>query len=276
MRRYEFPFSHDRMFMKVMENEDVARIVAERCLGHRIGEIARIEVQKTIPDAPRYKSPRVDVYIEDVDGKRYNIEMQVNAELALGKRMRYYQSEIDRGSVAAGGSYGTDLMETFIVFICIKDPFGKGSARYLFERRCLEHPGIDLECGSHWMVLCADRWESAENPALSRLLEYVSTGEVPDGDGEIEMIDRSVGSLNAREDVIDMFRNIDLRNYELIEQGKAEGKAEGEALAYDLMETVSKELTRLGRSDEIPAVLAKGREGVEKAAEELGLAQPAR
>ena len=67
------------------------------------------------------KGIRLDAYLEDED-KVIDIEMQTVIKKDEGLRMRYYQSMIDIDHLNHGESY-SDLKESYIVFICLDDPF---------------------------------------------------------------------------------------------------------------------------------------------------------
>ena len=47
------------------------------------------------------------MYAKDEKQTRYNVEMQVERKPALGKRSRYYQSQMDMEMLLTGGLYGT-------------------------------------------------------------------------------------------------------------------------------------------------------------------------
>ena len=44
---------------------------------------------------PDYKGIRLDVYAKDENNTCYNVEMQMTKKPALGRRSRYYQSQMD-------------------------------------------------------------------------------------------------------------------------------------------------------------------------------------
>ncbi len=65
----------------------------------------------------------IDVYVKDEKQTRYNVEMQVEKKPALGKRSRYYQSQMDMEMLLSGEDYA-ELPNTYVIFICDFDPFG--------------------------------------------------------------------------------------------------------------------------------------------------------
>ena len=77
------------------------------------------------------------MYAKDEKQTRYNVEMQVERKPALGKRSRYYQSQMDMEMLLTGEDY-TELPNTYVIFICDFDPFVKDKYRYTFRTTCQE------------------------------------------------------------------------------------------------------------------------------------------
>lgn len=103
--------------------------------------------EKVLDITPDGKSVRLDIYVEDSEGTVYNIEMQVAAKRNLSKRSRYYQSMIDLNSIEKGARYNS-LKKSFVIFICMFDPFGKNLPVYTFSNCCKELPGLELGDGT--------------------------------------------------------------------------------------------------------------------------------
>ncbi len=61
----------------------------------------------------------------------YNVEMQKGKGKNLAKRSRYYQGSIDLDMISKGRDYN-ELQKSFVIFICIFDPFNKGRYFYIF------------------------------------------------------------------------------------------------------------------------------------------------
>ena len=61
--------------------------------------------KKSIVYHPEYKGVRLDVYAKDEKQTRYNVEIQVERKPALGKRSRYYQSQMDMEMLLTGEDY---------------------------------------------------------------------------------------------------------------------------------------------------------------------------
>lgn len=64
----------------------------------------------------------------------FDVEMQMSDTLELPKRSRYYQSVCDMDSLEAGKFY-SDLKESYVIFICPFDLFGKELPCYNTSRK---------------------------------------------------------------------------------------------------------------------------------------------
>lgn len=100
---------------------------------------------------PEYKGVRLDVYANDENNTRYDVEMQV-AEQQLGKRIRYYHSQMDMELLESGHKY-KELPASYVIFICDFDPFKRKRFCYTFESRCIEEMDISLEDESVIIIL---------------------------------------------------------------------------------------------------------------------------
>ena len=69
--------------------------------------------------------------------------MQIANTNELPKRTRYYQSIIDLQLLDKGKHY-KKLKQSYIIFICPFDLFGKGRHIYTFENTCKEDKDISL------------------------------------------------------------------------------------------------------------------------------------
>ena len=127
-RLKELTIKDNFMFGAVMMDEDNCKGLLERVLEIPIDRVD-VSKEKSIVYHPEYKGVRLDVYAKDEKQTRYNVEMQVERKLALGKRSRYYQSQMDMEMLLTGEDY-TELPNTYVIFICDFDPFGKDKYRY--------------------------------------------------------------------------------------------------------------------------------------------------
>ena len=86
-----------------MMQDDNCKKFLEMLLGISIKEI-KVSREKSLIYNPDYKGVRLDVYANDEYNTRYDIEMQV-AEQRLGKRIRYYHSQMDMELLESGHKY---------------------------------------------------------------------------------------------------------------------------------------------------------------------------
>ena len=160
------------MFGAVMMDEDNCKGLLERVLEMPI-ERVEVSKEKSIVYHPEYKGVRLDVYAKDTKQTRYNVEMQVKKKSALGKRSRYYQSQMDMEMLLAGEEY-TELPNTYVIFICDFDPFGEEKYRYTFQVSCKESSKVDLEDGRKIVFLSTYGKNESEVPKeLVTFLKYV-------------------------------------------------------------------------------------------------------
>ena len=92
------------MFGAVMSVEENCIGFLELVLGIEIERIV-ISKEKSIVYHPEYKGVRLDIYARDEKNTHYDVEMQVKSGDALGKRARYYHSQMDMECLASGVEY---------------------------------------------------------------------------------------------------------------------------------------------------------------------------
>ncbi len=131
------------------------------------------ELQKAIKEDFDAKGVRLDVYVNDGKGTVYDIEMQAVTSKYLPRRTRYYQSMIDLQLVDKGQDNDT-LNNSYIIFICLSDLFGKGRYMYTFENVCKEDSEVILNDGAKKVFLNADGRNGAVSEELKAFLDYVA------------------------------------------------------------------------------------------------------
>ncbi|MBR6500578.1 MAG: Rpn family recombination-promoting nuclease/putative transposase, partial [Firmicutes bacterium] len=125
------PLKHTFMFGQVMQKPEICQLFLEELFGWDIERIEYVDREKDITDRYLGRGIRLDIYIRNSDAV-YNIEVQSQEEKSLERRIRFYQSGIDREELRRGVSYES-LPETYIIFICDYDPIKVGNA--LYERK---------------------------------------------------------------------------------------------------------------------------------------------
>lgn len=223
----ELSFSDRWMFNRVMCRENVCRQVLSAVLGIDVGRITYLNAEQVVEPTYSNRGIRMDVCAKD--GTRvYDIEMQVSREADLGRRMRYYQAAIDTGELESGQPFRM-LPDSYVVFLCCFDAYGKQDPAYHIERVCLECPDVEVGDGSPWVVLNATAWERAESEPLRDLLRYVLTGDVA---GELSQeIDACVAECNEDRKwvskVVTFEQDTQWRCQLAREQGLEQGLAQG-------------------------------------------------
>ena len=168
-------FKDAPMFGRVMRNEELCKHVIEVILGIEIDHIKYLNSEQHISPCEDARGVRLDVYLKSSD-KVFDIEMQTT-DTPYGKRMRYYQAAIDSTLLNKGDDY-TKLVESYIIFICTKDPFDCDIPLYTIERRCIEHDIVDNFDEAHWLILNANAWAKDTDKARSALLQYIQSSKV--------------------------------------------------------------------------------------------------
>ncbi|MGI6053936.1 MAG: Rpn family recombination-promoting nuclease/putative transposase [Clostridium sp.] len=98
------------LFGAVMHVEENCKGFLELVLGFPIAHVV-VSKEKSMIYHPEYKGVRLDIYAEDENHTHYNVEMQMRRKKALGKRSRYYHSQIVMEALESGEEY-----ETIVIF----------------------------------------------------------------------------------------------------------------------------------------------------------------
>ena len=177
-KQYEsLQFKDDFMFGAVMRDIHIAKKVLCVILAEEIPDIEYCEIQKVVKNSVASHGVRYDVYIKTPDGtKVYNIEMQTTNHY-LQKRSRYYLSSSDIDFLSEGKPY-TGLPQTYIIFICPFDLFGRNKAVYKFENYCVEENIPLCDESYHIFVNTAGTTPRKE---LQNLMDYINTN-IPNDD----------------------------------------------------------------------------------------------
>ena len=176
----ELTFTDDFMFCEVLRNHpELCLKLAELMTGRKILEIHLPEAQKQEKFLYEGKGVRFDVTFEDEAHTEYDIEMQTVLKAGLSRRSRYYSSMIDMYHLKRGAEY-SKLPDSYIVFICLEDPFRRDIARYTFRETCEELPDYRLEDG-RTTIFINSKSPNGASPELIALFDYLN-GKAPASD----------------------------------------------------------------------------------------------
>ncbi len=172
----ELPLHNDFMFGQVMHSEEICRLFLEALLGVEIGRIEFIDRQKDFTDSYEYHGIRLDVYLKDETGTVFTVEIQADRRDDLPKRVRFYQSGIDRGELPKGADYAI-LSESYIIFVCNFDYFHIGKA--IGERvSFLKGTDVPYEDGSHVFFLNSRYKEANASKPILEFLDLIRTNDI--------------------------------------------------------------------------------------------------
>ena len=254
MGERKLKFQDRWMFNRVLCEEEVCRKVLRAALGIEAGEIAYLNAEQCFEPLAAGRGVRLDVFARG-DGRVYDIEMQVARERDLGRRMRYYQAAMDVGELGSGEDFGA-LPESYVLFFCRHDAYGKGEPAYVIERRCGAHPDLAVGDASPWVVLNASAWEASADPGLRDVLRYLQTGEAL---GPLsEEIDALVDTFNKDREwvnrVLTYEQETEMRCRRAREEALEQGIEQGIEQGMDRLGTLIGRLIDAGRLDDAKRV----------------------
>ena len=221
----ELTFTDDFMFGTVMKNKVICKGVLERLLHIKVGKIEYPSLQKTI--APFYESKgiRLDVYVSDPE-RVFDIEIQTSIPPSLPKRTRYYQSLMDVDNLLRGQSYA-ELKESYVIFLCTQDPFGRGLPVYTFRNLCSEDGTLFLDDKSVKVFYNVGAYGKEDEPELSALLKYLCERQAMSG--FTQHIDELVEKAKRNEKFRSVYMSLNIREDDL----RREGSQLGEKIGFE-------------------------------------------
>lgn len=227
----ELTLKNNFMFGAVMADKENCRLFLEMTLGF---SIAKIEIcsEKNIIYHPEHKGVRLDIFAKDENSTHYNVEMQMIRKFGLGKRVRYYHSQMDMEMLLEGMEYER-LPWAYVIFICDFDPFGEGKYCYTFENRCLV---TTQEMGDNSRSLFLSTYGKNEDEVPAGMVKFLKFVKADLEESKKDFEDQFVGRLQKSVERIRESREMEAR-YMLLEEllrderkeGRAEGRAEGKA-----------------------------------------------
>lgn len=245
------------MFAAVMMDPENCRRVLERILEIAIDHVD-VSYEKSIVYHPEYKGVRLDVYARDEKNTHFSVEMQV-ADKKIGKRARYYHSQVDVELLGTGLDY-TELPDCYVLFICDFDPIGLGKYRYTMKKTFREKPDLDYEDGEYTIFVSTKGTNESEVPQeLVSFLQYVGASlEQSEADYEDDLVKRLQNSVKE----IKVNREMGARYMLFEEMMKDEYKAgmeKGLLIALEkyapLPEAVTRKISSLTDEDTLTEVL---------------------
>ena len=218
------------LFGAVMSVEENCKGFLEMVLGFSIAQVV-VSKEKSIVYHPEYKGVRLDIYAKDENHTHYNVEMQVKKKTALGKRSRYYHSQMVMEALASGEDYET-LPDTVVIFVCDFDPFGERLYCYTFGNECKENKKVKLEDGSCTLFL-STRGENEEDvpQELVRFLKFVTAdleeSEMDFQDELVKQFQETIHNIKTDREMGERYMIFEEMLREEKQEGRLEGRIEG-------------------------------------------------
>ena len=250
------------LFAAALADEEICGIVLELILGRTFEKI-HVRTEHTVLFSSDFRSVRFDVYAKDETDINYNLEMETKNRGNLPKRARYYQSEMDVTSLKPGEDFN-DLKPSYVIFICMFDPFGDGLYQYTFEERCLEN-NRPLGDETIKIFLNAKGKNVNEVPkALVDFLKYVENSTdasaKESSNDRLQRLHEKVLALKESRELEGNYMHLadwlEEERREGREEGRAEGRAEGlvegRREELDRMFKLIKKMTEANEQELIP------------------------
>lgn len=228
-RRWEEAgIENDYIFSCVMRKESIFLQLMQRIFP----ELHLSKVEKHSPQMIFYgpagsKSVRYDVYSE-IDGKVFDVEMQLTSRKNEPKRTRYYQCLMDEQVLHKGEDYAK-LPDSYVVMISPQDLFHQGRHIYRFRNYEQADRNLELQDGTTKVFLNTNGTSNDILPELKNFLSLINGDEPADEfckEVEKEVLEAKQDAETRRNfmdfEYMKMLAEIDAR-----EKGLSEGREQG-------------------------------------------------
>ena len=230
----------DFLFGKIMSEPKLCAEMLRRIFPDLdIGEIKNIETQKTLKHALHIRGVRLDI-LTAAARNIFDIEAQNRMLRDLFPRSRAYQivigyDALNKRSLKKSGSY-EDLPNTYVIFICTFDLFGKGRHIYSFRNFCAEDKAIELNDGAYTIFLNTKGKLNDISPELKNFLKFVDNGKIADDDTFVKILDKKLKEAKHNVAWRDEYMLLLTKEDEKFAEGRNEGiRAEKERIAVDML-----------------------------------------
>jgi len=205
----------DNFMSAVLSDKACAELVIRIILNRDDITVKSTKTQYTISSL-RSLSVRLDVYAEDTQGKRYDIEIQRSDKLVSSKQARYNSSLMDADALLPGEDYDK-LPETYVIFITENDVLNENKPLYIIDRTINGTTQLFGD-GSHIIYV---NGENKDDTALGRLMSDFAC--VDPQKMKYKLLASSAGYYkHNKEGVQAMCRIVE----EIVEKERAEERAE--------------------------------------------------
>ena len=211
-----------------MRQPENVKPLLEAVLEKKIAEITYIEKQQDIKDGFELHGIRLDISLEDSDKTQYAVEMQTGSAYDLERRIRYYQSSLDRRTLEVSEHY-RDLKPSYVIFVCTDDYYKRGLA--LYRRKSVIEGAEDIAYydGSHAYILNAQFTEPNINESAQDFLRYINAKKNKlsfdvSGSEYLTRIDRAVEDIKSDDRKVERFMTLAAKLQDVRWEGRQEGE----------------------------------------------------
>ena len=168
----DLTITDDFMFCKVMSDPDICKELLEILLHIKIERLEFQEPQKSFKLTSESRGIRLDVYVKD-SNRVFDIELQTTNERNLELRTRYYQGVMDISELEKG-EFFSNMKESYIIFICMFDPFGADMPIYTVKQTFEENEKLIFDDKTHKIFYNVNAFEKLSNDIETKaFLEYL-------------------------------------------------------------------------------------------------------
>ena len=198
----EMRLMDDDFMTAVLSDKACAELVIRIILDRDDITVKETKTQYTI-NSLRTHSVRLDVYAEDTNGTKYDIEIQRSDSGANPQRARYISSMIDSDTLLVGEDY-SKLPESFVIFITESDVLKGNQPLYIIDRM-INGTADKFNDGSHIIYVNSQIQNDTKLGKLMRDFTCVD----PDAISYKVLADRAGYYKNSKEGVQTMCRIVE-------------------------------------------------------------------
>ena len=228
-KRWEdLTITDDFMFCKVMSDPDICKELLEILLHIKIERLVFQEPQKSFRLTSESKGIRLDVYVKD-SNRIFDIELQTTNERNLELRTRYYQGVMDISELEKG-EFFSNMKESYIIFICMFDPFGAEMPIYTVKQTFAENEKLIFDDKTHKIFYNVKAFEKIANDVETKaFLEYLCKHQPTSKftDTLERAVYRNRNNQNWRKDYMTLAYDLSLAAEKAFENGFSAGEERG-------------------------------------------------
>ena len=131
---------------------------------------------------------------------------------------------IDIDNLLKGANYNA-LNESYIIFICTFDPFGKSLSHYTLKTCCIQDLDVDIKDGAIKEIFNAKAYANEEDIEISNFLKYIDSKET--SDDFTDKINHLVENAKINEKFRSKYLAVNIRETDIYEEGRNDGFAQG-------------------------------------------------